>query len=218
MLDGRRAPNTTIDRAIASLLEEFARTIERSTRLLRDLVRAYPEGTHLLADLVAVEHEGDRIAHDLIHRLNGAEGSRLRCPFDVEDGFRLATALDDVVDDAEAAGDMLAVYRVDAPTDQATQLAEILVLSADQVALALGALSAGEDMGPFLVEIHRLENEGDRISRDAIASLFEEGVDPLFVIRWKDIYGALENAVDACETVAHHLEGIALKGPGGRRG
>jgi uncharacterized protein Yka (UPF0111/DUF47 family) len=213
MLDGRRAQKSPIDRAVAVLLDDFARTIARSARLLRDLVREYPEGEggQLLRELVAVEHEGDRIAHDLIHRLNGAGGSRLNCPFDVEDGFRLATALDDVVDDAEAAGDMLAVYRVEAPTDQATQLAEILVLTADQVALALGALGTGADMGPFLVEIHRLENEGDRISRDAIASLFAEGVDPLFVIRWKDIYGALENAVDACETVAHHLEGIALK-------
>jgi uncharacterized protein Yka (UPF0111/DUF47 family) len=209
MLDGRRAP--TIDPAITSLLTDFARTIEISTRLLRDLVVTYPEGTGVLQGLVAAEHEGDRIAHDLIHRLNGADRERLRCPFDVEDGFRLATALDDVVDDAEAAGDMLAVYRVEAPTDQATQLAEILVLSADQVALALEALCAGTDMSPFLVEINRLENEGDRISRDAIASLFEEGVDPLFVIRWKDIYGALENAIDACETVAHHLEGIGLK-------
>ncbi|WP_051471746.1 DUF47 domain-containing protein [Patulibacter minatonensis] len=209
MLDGRRAPS--IDAPIATLLEEFARTIERSTRLLRDLVKTYPEGTGLLKDLVAEEHEGDRIAHDLIHLLNGASGRRSPGPFDVEDGFRLATALDDVVDNAEAAGDMLAVYRVEAPTDQATQLADILVHSGDQVAIALGALCRGADLGPALVEIHRLENDGDRISRDAIASLFDEGVDPLFVIRWKDIYGAFENAIDACETVAHHLEGIALK-------
>lgn len=209
MLEGRRAP--PIDREIALLLLDFARTIETSTRLLRDLVRTYPEGTAVLRDLVMAEHEGDRIAHDLIHRLGGADADRLRCPFDSDEGFRLATALDDVVDDAEAAGDMLAVYRVEAPTDQATQLAEILVLCADQVALALEALCDGTDLGPHLVEINRLENEGDRISRDAIASLFEEGVDPLFVIRWKDIYSALENAIDACETVAHHLEGIALK-------
>jgi predicted phosphate transport protein (TIGR00153 family) len=209
MKDGPRAQK--IDPAIADLLERFARTIERSTRLLRELVRTYPDGTSLLTDLVAVEHEGDRIAHDLIHRLNGPAAKGLACPFDVEDGFRLATALDDVVDDAEAAGDLLAVYRVDASTDQASLLADILVLCADQVALALEALATGGDLSPALVEIHRLENEGDRISRDAIASLFEEGVDPLFVIRWKDIYGALESAIDACETVAHHLEGIALK-------
>jgi uncharacterized protein Yka (UPF0111/DUF47 family) len=209
MLDGRRAP--AIDRSIAPLLLDFARTIEASTRLLRDYVKSCPEGAGLLKELVVAEHEGDRIAHDLIHRLGGADRARIRWPFDAEDGFRLATALDDVVDDAEAAGDMLAVYRVEAPTDQAAQLADILVLAADQVALALQALCADEDMSPFLVEINRLENEGDRISRDAIGSLFDEGVDPLFVIRWKDIYAALENAIDACETVAHHLEGIALK-------
>ena len=212
MLDGRRAQGTPrIDATISSLLLDFARVIETSTQLLRDLVRTYPEGVSLLEELVAVEHEGDRTAHDLIHRLGAAEGQGLACPFDAEDGFRLATALDDVVDDAEAAGDMLAVYRVDAPTDQATQLAEILVLAADQIGLALHALCAGSEMTPYLVEVNRLENEGDRISRDAIASLFEEGVDPLFVIRWKDIYGALEDAIDACETVAHHLEGIEIK-------
>ncbi|CAB4936007.1 unannotated protein [freshwater metagenome] len=209
MPSGPRAQ--TFDPAISALLVDFARTIEGSTRLLRNLVHTYPEGTSLLEDLVEAEHEGDRIAHDLLHRLGGADRARLRCPFDVEDGFRLVSALDDVVDDAEAAGDMLAVYRVEAPTDQALQLVDILVLAARQVALALEALCDGEDMRPALVEINRLENEGDRISRDAIASLFEEGVDPLFVIRWKDIYGALENAIDACETVAHHLEGIGLK-------
>lgn len=199
------------DLVLHDLLGEFGRTIRRASVLLRDLVRAYPDDAALLGDLVAVEGEGDRIAHDIIHRLRGTQDAKLVRPFDVEDGFRLATALDDVVDDAEAAGDLFTVYRVEAPTDQAAQLAELLVGCAEQVALALDALCAGDDLAPFLVEIHRLENDGDRISRDAIASLFAVGVDPLFVIRWKDIYGALENAIDACETVAHHLEGIALK-------
>jgi predicted phosphate transport protein (TIGR00153 family) len=214
MPDFFRAPGA--DQLLLDLLEDYGRTIQRATTILRDLVRAYPERAELNEELVRCEREGDRIAHDIIHRLSrGAEGGTSRQaaarPFDIDDGYRLATALDDVVDDAEAAGDMLAVYRVDAPTDQANQLADILVDSGEQVALALRALRTGSDLSPFLVEIHRLENDGDRISRDAIASLFEEGVDPLFVIRWKDIYGALENAIDACETVAHNLEGIVLK-------
>jgi uncharacterized protein Yka (UPF0111/DUF47 family) len=209
MPDFFRSPAS--DRILFDLLDEYGGTIQRATVLLRDLLHAYPEQTDLARRLVVCEHEGDRIAHDIIHRLSRSPESRPPRPFDVEDGYRLATALDDVVDDAEAAGDMLSVYRVDASTDQANQMADILVDSGEQVALALRALRAGEDLSPFLVEIHRLENDADRISRDAIGSLFELGVDPLFVIRWKDIYGALESAVDACETVAHTLEGIVLK-------
>lgn len=201
-----RAPGG--DTVLLDLLEQYGTTIQRSTAVLRELVRDYPERTELIAQLVAYEREGDRIAHDIIHRLSRGLAKE---PFEIDDGYRLATALDDIVDDAEAAADMLVIYRVEATTDQANQLAEILVGCGEQLALAIGALRAGRDLSPFLVEIHRLENEADRISRDAIASLFETGVDPLFVIRWKDIYGALENAVDACETVAHHLEGIVLK-------
>ena len=81
----------------------------------------------------------------------------------------------------------------------------------EQVAAALAGLGDGGQLQPLLVEIHRLENEGDRISRDAIASLFAHGIDPMVVIRWKDIFESLEAAVDACETAANVLEGIALK-------
>jgi uncharacterized protein Yka (UPF0111/DUF47 family) len=204
---------STGDGALFDLLEEYGRAIQRATLLLRDLVRDYPEGAgERTQAMVDCEREGDRIAHDLIHRLSERRhaGAADR-PFEIDDGFRLATALDDVIDDAEAVADMLAVYRVEATTEQAQQLAELLVGCGEQLALALAALRRDGDLAPYLVEIHRLENDGDRISRDAIGSLFELGLDPLFVIRWKDLYGALEDTIDACETVAHHLEGIALK-------
>jgi len=95
--------------------------------------------------------------------------------------------------------------------EQALALAEVLVGAAEQVAQALRALRTDSDLAPHLVEIHRLENEGDRIVRDAVASLFANGIDPMVVIRWKDIFESLERSVDACETVAHVLEGITLK-------
>ncbi len=95
--------------------------------------------------------------------------------------------------------------------EQASHLAEVLVGAGEQVARALRALRTGADMAPNLVEIHRLENEGDRISREAVTSLFAGGIDPMVVIRWKDIFESLESSVDACETVAHVLEGISLK-------
>jgi len=95
--------------------------------------------------------------------------------------------------------------------EQASQMGDVLVGAGEQVARALRSLRTGADLAPYLVEIHRLENEGDRISRDAIASLFEAGIDPLVVIRWKDIFERLEDAIDACEHVANTLEGIVIK-------
>jgi uncharacterized protein len=124
--------------------------------------------------------------------------------------------LDDVVDHAEQAAEQLGLYGVEAPMEQSVELAGVLVAAGEQIGQALRALRTGHELGAQLVEIHRLENEGDRLQRDGVASLFAGGIDPMVVIRWKDIFESLEAAVDACETVAHVLEGIALKQ--GRRG
>jgi uncharacterized protein Yka (UPF0111/DUF47 family) len=199
------------DTELLGLLDDAGRNVRRSTALLRELLDDYPERADLARDLYECEQEGDRIAHDIIHALNGDGVPRGRLPFGVADGHRLATAVDDIVDYAEQTADTLAVYRVEAPMDQATQMADVLVSCGEQVALALSALTGEGELGPALREIHRLENEGDRISRDAVAALFHHGIDPMVVIRWKDIFEALEAAVDSCETVAHVLEGIALK-------
>ena len=95
--------------------------------------------------------------------------------------------------------------------EQAQSMAAVLVSAAEQVATSLRGLRNGLDVGPQLVEIHRLENEADRIQRAAIANLFVAGIDPMIVIRWKDIYERLEEAIDACEHVANTLEGIVIK-------
>jgi uncharacterized protein Yka (UPF0111/DUF47 family) len=123
----------------------------------------------------------------------------------------LATALDDIVDYAEHAADMLVIYGVEASMEQATAMGEVLVGAGEQVARALRAMRTGSQIAPHLVQIHRLENEADRISRDAVGSLFATGIDPMVVIRWKDVFESLEASVDACEKVAHVLEGISLK-------
>jgi uncharacterized protein len=198
------------DGTLFDLLEESGRNVQRAGLLLRDLLADYPERAELARDLFLCEQEGDRIAHDIIHRLDG-NGRRPRAPFDSAEGHRLATALDDIVDYAEEAADQLGLYAVEAPMEQASALAEVLVGAAEQVASALSSLRTGAELAPQLVEIHRLENEGDRLSRDAVAALFAGGIDPMVVIRWKDIFDALEAAIDACETVAHLLEGIMLR-------
>jgi uncharacterized protein Yka (UPF0111/DUF47 family) len=198
-----------VDTGLLDLVEEAGRNVQRSSLLLRDLLVDYPEHAELARELVLCEQHGDRITHDIIHRLNG--GGRVRRPFDAADGHALATALDDVVDDAEQTADWLGLHHVEAPMEQAVALAEVLVGAAQHVARALRALRTGADLTPELVEIHRLENEGDRVMRDAVASLFANGIDPMVVIRWKDIFESLESSIDACETVAHVLEGITLK-------
>jgi uncharacterized protein Yka (UPF0111/DUF47 family) len=203
----RRRP----DGPLLDLLDDSGRNIRHAAVTLRELLGDPPERTELAAELLRCEHEGDRIAHDIIHRLNGGRTRGTRAPFDPVTGHQLATALDDIVDLAEEAADQLVLYRVEAPMEQALELADVLVGAGEQVAGALTALRAGIDLAPRLVEIHRLENEGDRISRDAVASLFEGGIDPMVVIRWKDVFDALEAAIDACEKVAHILEGIALR-------
>jgi uncharacterized protein Yka (UPF0111/DUF47 family) len=196
------------DEVTLGLFEESGRNVQHTTVLLHDLLVDYPERAELARDVFLAEHEGDRITHDIIHRLNGGGG---RVPFGPADGHMLATALDDIVDFAEQTADALGIYGVEAPMEQASQLAEVLVGAGDQVSRALQALRRGDDLAPHLVEIHRLENEGDRISRDGVASLFATGIDPMVIIRWKDIFESLESSVDACESVAHVLEGIRLK-------
>jgi len=199
----------SLDEPLLALLEESGRNVQRTALLLRDLLADYPDRATLAQDLHLCEQEGDRITHDLIHRLNASR--RGRAPFDAGDGYRLATALDDIVDEAEQAADTLGLYAVEATMEAAVDLADVLVGAAEQVAHALRCLRTGSGLAPHLVEIHRLENEGDRIRRDAVASLFVSGTDPMVVIRWRDIFESLEAAVDACETVAHVLEGIALR-------
>jgi uncharacterized protein len=199
----------SFDPALMGLVEESGRNLQRCGLLLHDLLVDYPERAPLAQDLKVCEQEGDRITHDIIHSLAGR--GRVRAPFDAGDGYALATALDDVLDHSEQVAAQLGLYGVEAPMEQSVFFAEVLVGAGEQIAQALRCLRTGAELSPHLVEIHRLENEGDRLQRDALASLFAGGIDPMVVIRWKDIFESLEAAVDACETVAHVLEGITLK-------
>jgi uncharacterized protein len=191
---------------LMTLFEESGRNVERTSSLLRDLLQDFPERSSLARDILICEQEGDRITHDIIHAMS-TNGSKL----DQRDAYELARALDDVVDYAEETADSLELYGVEAPMEQAQELASVLADASLSVAEALAHMRAGEDVAPQLIEIHRLENEGDRISREAIASLFKSGTDPMVVIRWKDIFESLEQAIDSCETVAHVIEGMRLK-------
>jgi len=200
--------HTSGDIGVLDLFEQSGRTVKNATVLLRDLLADWPDRPELAGALVDCEHEGDRLTHDIIHRLHDGRSSRKG--IDALEGLQLATALDDIVDNAEHTADMLGLYGVEATMEHACLLADVLVAAGEQVSGALHTMRDG-DLFTHLVEIHRLENEADRLSRDAIASLFVAGIDPMVVIRWKDIFESLEAAVDSCEHVAHVLEGIAIK-------
>jgi predicted phosphate transport protein (TIGR00153 family) len=195
------------DREFFDLFERAGANIVRAARLLDEMLGDYPERRELARDILACEHEGDQITHDIIQRLNNT----FVTPIDREDIYELASALDDIVDYTEEVADYLGLYKVEAPMEQAQQLAHVLSAAAAQVAEAIPRMRGFKDMGRFTVEVHRLENEGDRLTRDAVASLFAGGIDPMVVIRWKDIFERLESAIDATERAAYILEGIVLK-------
>ena len=196
------------DRLYFDLFEEAAGNIVRAADLLDQLLRGYPDRREeLTRDILICEQEGDRITHDISRRLN----ETFVTPIDREDIFAMAGALDDVVDYTEEAADYLGLYKIEAPMEQAQRLAHVLLQSSRMIAEAMPRLRSFEDLGHYTVEINRLENDGDRITREAMAALFDNGIDPMVVIRWKDIFAVLERAIDATETAAHILEGIVIK-------
>ena len=188
------------------LLSEAGHNVRLSTTLLHRLISAWPEENGERHDLVDREHEGDRITHDIIHHLY----RRSATPFERAELLALASGLDDVVDYAEEVADYLFLYKVEAPMEQAVALAAVLERAGTKVAEALDGMRDLGALRPHLVEIGRLEDEGDRIERECLAALFEGGIDPMLVIRWKDIVDRLEQAVDSCDHVGHVLEGIVV--------
>jgi predicted phosphate transport protein (TIGR00153 family) len=195
------------DREFFDLFEEAAGNVVRAAELLEEMVKGFPDTKALGREILLCEQEGDRITHDILHRLN----QTFVTPIDREDILELTSALDDVVDLTEEVSDVLVLYKIEAPMDPAERLTTILKDACRQIAKAVPRMRGFEDISHYVVEIHRLENDGDRAVREGIASLFDKGVDPMVVIRWKDIFERLEEAIDAAEHVADVLESIVIK-------
>jgi uncharacterized protein len=195
------------DRVFFDLFAEGGQNTLRSAKLLRDLLDQWPDEAGLATDILKAEQEGDRITHDIIQRLN----TTFVTPIDREDIHTLATQMDDIVDEIEEAADFMGLYKIEAPMDQAQALAEVLVKCCEQLYGLLQDLRGFKGLEHYWIEIHRLENDGDRIYRDAVASLFADRIDPMVVIRWRDVFLRLERAIDATETSASIVEGIVIK-------
>ena len=198
---------TSRDAVYFELLAESGTNILRGARLLEHMFETWPEESGVARDILKAEQEGDRITQEIVRRLNIEPPKGV----DTSDFYALATQLDDIIDDIEEAADFMGLYQIEAPMEQAQAMADVLVESCEQLAAALADLRGFQGLEQHWIEIHRLENDGDRLYRDAVAALFANGIDPMVVIRWKDIFTVLERAIDATETAAHILEGIAIK-------
>ena len=196
------------DRVFFDLFNEAGQNTLRAARMLQQMLHRWPDDSGLAREILLAEQEGDRITHDIVQRVN----TTFVTPIDGEDIYALATQVDDIVDYTEETGDFLGLYKIEAPDgagagDGRTCSSRPASSSPD----ALAGLRNFKDLDRYWIEIHRLENEGDRLYRDAVAALFSTGPDPMVVIRWKDIFAVLERAIDATETAAHILEGIVIK-------
>ena len=177
-------------------------------QLLVRLLQGFPNDRDTLArDIKDAEHEGDRLTHEVVDLLNRT----FVTPFDRDDMYRLAAALDDICDHVdEAAGNILG-YGVTEIRDTARQQAEVIERAAAKLLEAVRKLEGFKDSKRELIELRGLEDEGDRLNRESIAALFASSEDAISIIRWKDIHEQLEEAVDACENAADILEAILVK-------
>jgi uncharacterized protein len=191
-----------------ALFEQAGSNVEQATALLAKLVTDWPDdGARLRFELKELETYGDRIAHDVIQHLN----TKAATPFSVSDAHELISELDDVVDLAEEVADFMGLYRIEAATEQAIALASVLEQAGSELAAALTRLRRPADLRPHVLALYELEHEGDRLERGALSSLFDRGIDPMVVIRWKDIYERLEEAIDACRHAGNTLETLIVK-------
>jgi predicted phosphate transport protein (TIGR00153 family) len=192
------------------LFERGAAKVYEGVQLLADLVKEFTNVPLKAKRIKDVEHEADLITHDTVAKLN----KTFVTPLDREDIHGLISSLDNILDHVEAAADKLSLYRIDTVKPDAVLLADILVHAVQEVSNTVGQLrhlKGAESILQHCIEINRLENEGDFVYRSAIAKLFEKGDDPLEVLKWKEIYESIENAIDSCEDVANVIEAVALK-------
>jgi len=192
------------------LFEAAARNGHDAALALADLCNDFTDVERKAQRIKDLEHAGDKLTHDTMTKLN----QTFITPIDREDIHRLVTRMDDVVDLIDTAVGRMILYKISAPTPEAKQLAQVLVSATAILANLLPLLRNLGKSGDILkmcIEVHTQENEGDRITQHALAALFESGWDAALMIKWKDVYEALENATDRCEDVANIVEGIALK-------
>jgi uncharacterized protein len=184
-----------------------ANTVAISGKLV-ELLEAFPEGTaERMREIKELEHAGDSLTHELVDLINRT----FVTPFDRDDMYRLAGVLDDVCDHIDDTAEKLVGYGVEHVPEAARQQAHVIQRAAAKLCEAVALLEGFRDSKQQLIDLRTLEDEGDDLIRRSISELFHTETDALAVLRWKDIYEQLEEAVDACENAADVLEAILVK-------
>ena len=189
------------------LFVEDAANVVDGARQLETMLRTFDNPDKAAKKIREIEHKGDEISHDIGRRLEQS----FVTPFDREEIHALISGLDDVLDLIEEVADTFVLYNIDAPTKTSVKQAALIVQCCETLHQALSNLRGFKDLDKFVVEVHRLENEGDRLARSAIANLFDDGAKAMEVLKWKDIYALLEDTIDKCEDVAQMIERIVVK-------
>jgi uncharacterized protein len=196
------------EEAFFDLFKQAAHNVIEGSRLLKELMEDYANVQQKIERIKEVEHIGDGITHDIALRLNQS----FLTPLDREDIHDLASALDDILDAVEAVADRFAIYKITQPTESAIRLGDILYRASVAVGRGVDHIAMShEEVKEYGVQVNSLENEADRVSRDAISELFEKEANPIAVIKWKEIYETFEEGTDRCEDVANVIERIVLK-------
>jgi hypothetical protein len=195
------------DMKFLDLFQAAGANLAEAATDLDELVANFDRLDQRIAGIQRLEKRGDQIDAEISRRLENA----FIAPFDREDIHELTVRLDDVVDYIQAVGESLSIYDVKAPTEDCRRLAQILAEQGAELSKALGKLNKMKDINEHLEKIHELEHEADGVSRAAIGKLFRESKDPLEVIKWRELYLALENAIDAAEDAAEAIERMIHK-------
>lgn len=191
------------------LFDRAALNVTRGATMLVDLMEHFDKAEDLVKQIYEVEQEGDMLTHDIMKKLN----KTFITPIDREDLYALASRLDDVIDFIWAAVDRMTLFKIKNSTKEAISMSKDLLTTTEVIHKTIQKLKEKNyvHVQEYCIEINRLENRIDRDFRDALGRLFEEVTDPIFIIKWKEIYEFLEDASDRCEDVANILEAIVLK-------
>ncbi len=189
------------------LFVQDAANVLDGARQLESMLRTFDNPDKAAKRIRETERRGDEISHDIGHRLE----STFVTPFDREEIHALISGLDDILDLVEEVADTFVLYGIVSPTKTSVKQAALVVQCCETLHEALSNLRGFKDLDRFVIEVHRLENEGDRLSRSAIAGLFDDGTKTIDVLKWKDIYALLEDTIDKCEDVAQLIERIVVK-------
>ena len=189
------------------LFVEDAANVLDGARQLEAMLRSYDNPDKSAKKIRETEHKGDEISHDIGHRLE----STFVTPFDREEIHALIAGLDDILDLIEEVADTFVLYRIESPTKTSVKQSALVVQACETLHMALSHLRGFNDLDKYIVEVHRIENEGDKLCRSAIAGLFDDGTKTIDVLKWKDVYSLLEDTIDKCEDVADMIERIVVK-------